>query len=194
LAAEDNLQVVYPTTPAQYFHVLRRQVVRPWRKPLIVLTPKSLLRNPRVVSSLDALAEARFQRIIPDRETSGHGIRRVLLCSGKIFYDLEQFREEKGRKDVAILRVEQLYPLQRKALDTALTAYRDDTPVFWVQEEPENMGAWRHMHMTYGDPLLGRFPFKVVARPVSATPATGSHASHDREQAQILERAFNQKV
>ncbi len=193
LAAEDNLQVVYPTTPAQYFHVLRRQVIRPWRKPLIVLTPKSLLRHPRVVSQLGDLAEGRFQRIIPDQNTSGSGIRRVLLCSGKVFYDLDQFREEKKREDVAIVRIEQLYPLSREQLDAALAPYRDSTPVYWVQEEPENMGAWRHMRMTYGDPLLGRFPFQVIARPVSATPATGSHGSHDLEQAQILERAFKRK-
>jgi 2-oxoglutarate dehydrogenase E1 component len=193
LAAEDNMQVVYPTTPAQYFHVLRRQVIRPWRKPLIVLTPKSLLRDPRVVSRLEDLAEEKFQRIIPDQNTSGSGIRRVLLCSGKIFYDLNEARESLKRDDVAIIRVEQLYPLTREQLDAALSPYRDDTPVFWVQEEPENMGAWRHMHMSFGDPLLGRFPFKLIARPTSATPATGSHASHEREQADILKQAFNRK-
>jgi 2-oxoglutarate dehydrogenase E1 component len=193
LAAEDNLQIVYPTTPAQYFHVLRRQVIRPWRKPLVVLTPKSLLRNPKVVSRLEDLAEGKFQRIISDSNTSGNGIRRVLLCSGKIFYDLQEARENFKRDDVAIIRIEQLYPLTREQLDAALAPYRDDTPVFWVQEEPENMGAWRHMFMTFGDPLLGRFPFKLISRPASATPATGSHASHEKEQSTILKQAFNQK-
>src|SRR6185503_11425356 len=109
MAAEDNIQVVNPTTPAQLFHVLRRQVLRPWRKPLVVLTPKSLLRHPRVVSPLSELSEGGFQRIIPDSNFERSGVRRVLLCSGKIYYELEKYREQQGRKEVAILRVEQLY-------------------------------------------------------------------------------------
>ncbi len=112
MAAEDNIQVVNPTTPAQLFHVLRRQVLRPWRKPLVVLTPKSLLRHPRVVSPLNELAEGAFQRIIPDSNPQRRDVKRVLLCSGKIFYELEKFREQQRREDVAILRVEQLYPLR----------------------------------------------------------------------------------
>jgi 2-oxoglutarate dehydrogenase E1 component len=115
------------------------------------------------------------------------------LCSGKLFYDLQEARENFKRDDVAIIRIEQLYPLTREQLDAALSPYRDDTPVFWVQEEPENMGAWRHMFMSFGDPLLGRFPFKLISRPASATPATGSHASHEKEQSAILKQAFNQK-
>jgi 2-oxoglutarate dehydrogenase E1 component len=194
MAAEDNIQVVNPTTPAQLFHVLRRQVVRPWRKPLVVLTPKSLLRHPRVVSPFLDLADGGFQRILPDGDPERTNVRRVLLCSGKVYYDLEKHREHHGRDDIAILRVEQLYPLREDHLASALDPYMDGTPVLWVQEEPHNMGAWRYMLVRFGDRLLGRFPFYGVTRPPSATPATGSHTSHEREQADIIERAFNSKV
>ena len=193
LAAEDNLQVVNPTTPAQYFHLLRRQVLRPWRKPLVVMTPKSLLRHPRVVSRLLDLADGGFQRLIPDSNPERHQVRRVLLCSGKIYYDLEKYREEQKRDDVAIVRLEQLYPLREQHLAAALDPYLDGTPVFWVQEEPENMGAWRYLLIHFGDRLLGRLPFAGISRPAAASPATGSHASHEREQAQIVDRAFNSK-
>jgi 2-oxoglutarate dehydrogenase E1 component len=193
LAAEDNIQVVNPTTPAQYFHVLRRQVLRPWRKPLIVMTPKSLLRHPRVLSPFSAFAEGGFQRLIPDDDSS-RDARRVLLCSGKIYYDLEKYRAQHQRDDVAIVRVEQLYPLRPEHVAAALDPYRDGTPVFWVQEEPHNMGAWRFLLVTFGERLLGRFPFCGITRPAAPSPATGSHASHEREQEQILERAFNSKL
>ena len=190
LAAEDNLQIVNPTTPAQYFHLLRRQVVRRYRKPLIVMTPKSLLRLPKVVSSLDDLAEGEFQRVLSDTQTDPRDVKRVLLCTGKIYYDLEKERETLGRDDVAILRLEQLYPLSEDALHAAFAPYADDTPVYWVQEEPENMGAWRFLRVTWGERLLGRLPFYGVSRPASASPATGSGSSHKLEQAELLKTAF----
>src|SRR5690606_32118966 len=134
----DNIQVAYPTTPAQYFHLLRRQVLRKWRKPLVVMSPKSLLRHPQVVSSLEELSTGTFQRIIPDSlEPNRVPTERILLCSGKIYYELEQRRRESGREDVAILRVEQLYPFPEKILKDALARYDADVPVIWVQEEPE---------------------------------------------------------
>jgi len=193
MAAEDNIQVVNPTTPAQLFHVLRRQVLRNWRKPLVVLTPKSLLRHARVVSPLSDLADGVFQRIIPDSNPQRSDVKRVLLCSGKIYYELEKFREQQQREDVALLRVEQLYPLRDEHLNAALKPYRDGTPVFWVQEEPHNMGAWRYLLANFSERLLGRFPFQGITRPAAATPATGSHTSHEREQAAVIERAFNSK-
>jgi len=193
LAAEDNLQVANPTTPAQFFHVLRRQVLRPWRKPLVVMTPKSLLRHPRVLSPLSDFATDGFQRVIPDSHPQRENVKRVLLCSGKIYYDLEKSREQQKREDVAIVRVEQLYPLREEHLAPALDTYLDGTPVFWVQEEPENMGAWRHMFLTFGERLFERLPFSGITRPAAASPATGSHASHEREQEEILQRAFNSK-
>ena len=192
LAAEDNLQIVYPTTPAQYFHCLRRQVLRSWRKPLVVMTPKSLLRHPRVVSSLDQLARGTFQRLLLDVfGKPAEQIQRILLCTGKIYYELEAHREETKREDVAILRLEQLYPLQDQLLETALAHYRDGTPAVWVQEEPANMGAWIHLYVRFGQKLLNRFPFSSVTRDRTASPATGSAKRHKQEQADIINRAFN---
>jgi 2-oxoglutarate dehydrogenase E1 component len=191
LAAEDNIQVVNLTTPAQYFHCLRRQVVRKWRKPLFVMTPKSLLRHPQAVSSLEELAEGGFQRIIPDSlpETETPP-RRVLLCSGKVYYELLAAREEKQAFDVALVRVEQIFPLTQEELAESLSVYPDETPVYWVQEEPNNMGAWRYFYCAFGPKIAGRWPLHSVTRPASASPATGSAASHRLEQAELIERAF----
>ncbi len=191
LAAEDNIQVVYPTTPAQYYHCLRRQVVRPWRKPLVIMTPKSLLRHPKVVSTLEECAQGNFQRIIPDSlALPVDKVRRILLCTGKIFYDLDKHREETKAEDVAIIRIEQIYPLDHEKLAEILRAYREGTPVSWVQEEPENMGAWRFLLVRFGASLFNRFPFSGIYRPASASPATGSASCHKKEQAQIVSEAF----
>jgi 2-oxoglutarate dehydrogenase E1 component len=187
LAAEDNIQVAYPTTPAQYFHLLRRQTLRKWRKPLVVMTPKGLLRHPQAVSPLDDCAHGRFQNVIPDDRRAS---KRLLLCTGKIFYELLQRREELKRADVGIVRVEQLYPFPRTELEAALKRYTDDTPAMWVQEEPENMGAWRYMQITCGSRLLARFPFTSVCRPAAASPTSGSTRAHKLEQEKLLGAAF----
>ncbi|MBU6308674.1 MAG: 2-oxoglutarate dehydrogenase E1 component [Planctomycetes bacterium] len=191
LCAKDNIQVAQPTTPAQLFHLLRRQVLRVWRKPLVVMTPKSLLRNPACVSSLDDFVKGGFQRVLADTtDTAPRDIHRVLLCSGKVAYELEKRRQELGRRDVAIIRVEQLYPLPRQALEEALANYTPGTPVVWVQEEPENMGAWRFVRIHFGEKLFDRFPFSGVCRQSAASPATGSKKSHDMEQNELLSAAF----
>ena len=189
LAAEDNFQLVYPTTPAQYFQVLRRQVLRPIRKPLIVLTPKSLLRNPTVVSDLDALASGTFHRVIPEARVAG-AVERVLLCSGKIYYDLEQYGREHGRDDVAIVRLEQLYPTPLETLRTTLADVADGTDVIWVQEEPRNMGAWPYLSTLLGESLFDRLPLTSIARAASASTATGSASSHRIEQQELITHAF----
>jgi 2-oxoglutarate dehydrogenase E1 component len=189
LGAEDNIQVVNPTTPAQMFHLLRRQVLRSWRKPLVVMTPKSLLRHPEVISSLDDLATGSFQSIIADSLPT-ENVRRVLVCSGKIYYDLKKHREEQKREDVAILRIEQLYPLHKDTLEKLLSGYAVDTPVYWVQEEPENMGPWRYLYVQFGERLFGRHPFIGVSRTASASPGTGSASMHKKEQADVVQRAF----
>jgi len=196
LAAEDNLQIVQPTTPAQLFHLLRRQMLRKWRKPLVVLTPKSLLRSPDMVSALDALAQGGFQRLIgdPRRDAGTDHVREVLACTGKIFFELERERQRLGRDDLHVLRVEQLYPLPASLLQAALAGYRPDLPVRWVQEEPENMGAWPHLKIRFGSRLLGTHPLSAVCRPVSASPATGSSASHKLEHLFLLERVFGPDV
>jgi 2-oxoglutarate dehydrogenase E1 component len=190
LCAEDNIQVCYPTTPAQMFHLLRRQVHRPLRKPLVVATPKSLLRHPQAVSSLDDLTTGTFRRILPDPVADPAKVRRVMLCSGKIYYDLVHAQEVLGAEDVAIIRVEQLYPLRPSDLAAALAPFAAGTPVLWVQEEPANMGAWPFLQVHFKDPLLGRHPFRAVTRAASASPATGSAVSHRMEQELLIEHAF----
>jgi len=191
LAADDNIQVVNPTTPAQYFHCLRRQVTRPWRKPLIVMTPKSLLRHPSVVSSLEDCASGVFQRILPDiTRPQPSAVKRILLCSGKVYYDLQKQREDAKRADVAIIRLEQLYPLRLEELQSILSRYPEGTPVFWVQEEPENMGAWRYLFTRFGPKLFGKYPFSGIYREASASPATGSASRHKREQMELVKQAL----
>ncbi|MGE4057111.1 MAG: 2-oxoglutarate dehydrogenase E1 component, partial [Vicinamibacterales bacterium] len=189
LAADDNLQITYPTTPAQYFHLLRRQVVRPIRKPLIVMTPKSLLRDPKVVSPLADFSTGRFRRVIPDDQTDYAGVSRVILTTGKVYYDLVETREATGRKDVAIIRLEQLYPLADELVEAVMAPFADSVPVVWVQEEPENMGAWRYLRARFGESIVGR-PLTCVSRPASASPATGSASRHKQEQRDLVARAL----
>jgi 2-oxoglutarate dehydrogenase E1 component len=189
LSASDNIQVVNPTTPAQYFHVLRRQVLRRWRKPLIVLTPKSLLRSPAAVSPIEDFTSGCFQRILPD-QGGKQPVVRVLICSGKLYYELEAQRREMKREDVAILRMEQLAPLPKELLRSALAQYADGTPVVWVQEEPENMGAWYYLRVNLGEKLFDRLPFSGVYRRASASPATGSNSAHKKEQRELIAKAF----
>jgi 2-oxoglutarate dehydrogenase E1 component len=189
LAAEDNIQIVQPSTPGQYFHVLRRQAIRKWRKPLVVFTPKSMLRNPQAVSTLADCASGRFQRVLPEA-VAGQNIKRILLCTGKVFYDLAAYRAEHQRHDVAIIRLEQLYPLHPGRLEQLLAGYAEHTPALWVQEEPANMGGWRYLHEKFGKKLFNRFPFALVSRVESASPATGSAHAHKLEQANLVRRAF----
>jgi 2-oxoglutarate dehydrogenase E1 component len=191
LCAEDNMQVVNLTTPAQLFHCLRRQVIRPWRKPLIVMSPKSLLRHRRAVSTMDELANGSFERIIPEGSSiDPKKVERVILCSGKVYYDLLERRESEERDDVAIVRVEQLYPLRGSELKKALAPYKDDVDLVWVQEEPWNMGAWFFIR-GYLPGLLGKdLLLRCIARPESASPATGSSASHKLEQQMLLDEVF----
>lgn len=191
-SAEDNIQIAYPTTPAQFFHLLRRQVLRPWRKPLVVFTPKSLLRHPRAVSSLEDCAHGSFQRIIPDVNAlvRCEQIKRVLICTGKIYYELDDYRRENDRDDVAILRLEQLYPRFRGLIAETLEPYKN-ADVFWVQEEPRNMGGWRSTRAMFGRDLFERLGLTGITRPESSSPATGSASSHKLEQQDLIERAFN---
>ncbi|MBX3227898.1 MAG: 2-oxoglutarate dehydrogenase E1 component [Labilithrix sp.] len=189
LAASDNIQVCNLTTPAQLFHCLRRQVLRPWRKPLVIFTPKSLLRHKEAVSTTDDLANGRFQRVIPDAATDPAKVKRVLLCTGKVYYDLLDARRKLGRQDVAIVRLEQLYPLNQE-LTEVLAAYKDGTRLVWVQEEPRNAGSWYFLNANLVATIGERLPLSVVSRPAAASPATGSKASHDLEQKRLIEEAF----
>jgi 2-oxoglutarate dehydrogenase E1 component len=187
MAAEDNIQVAYPTTPAQYFHLLRRQVKRKFRKPLVVMTPKSLLRLPAAVSPVSEFAAGGFREVLDDKTANPDQVTRVLVCSGKVYYDLAKKHEELGASAVAVLRLEQLYPWPEAQLAAALGRYRRAREWVWVQEESQNMGGW-----TFAEPRLRamNFPFEYVGRDASASPATGSHHVHEKEQKLLVDGAF----
>ncbi|HET6420370.1 MAG TPA: 2-oxoglutarate dehydrogenase E1 component [Geobacteraceae bacterium] len=187
LCGENNIQVVFPSTPAQYFHLLRRQVKQPFRIPLVVFTPKSLLRHPLCVSRLDEFTDGWFQEILPGAEDP-EKINVVLICSGKIFFELLERKMKEGREDMAIIRVEQLYPLRADLLRAEISRYRKAGSFSWVQEEPRNMGAWMFIR-PYLAEILGRDP-AYIGRKEDATPAVGSHRQHKIEQARIVEEVF----
>ena len=192
LSAEDNWFVCNLTLPAQFFHVLRRQVHNPTRKPLIIMTPKSLLRLREATSTLEDLSDGGFRYVIDEtRDLDPANVRRVVLCSGKIYYDLLGHAQENEHDDVAIVRVEQLYPLATSALTSTLKKY-PGAEIVWVQEEPENMGAWWYMFPHLIE-LTGERPARVT-RAASASPATGFKEAHEIEQNRILETAFAEKI
>jgi 2-oxoglutarate dehydrogenase E1 component len=191
LCAGENLQVCNPTTPAQYFHLLRRQVKAAYRKPLVIMTPKSLLRHPLAVSGLDALAQGTFRGVLEDPEADA-AAAGVVFCSGKIFYDLLQRRRDLGRADVAILRFEQLYPFPQSPLRMVVKRFKQAQKFFWAQEEPENMGAWSFIRPRL-EAIIGK-PLTYIGRRESATPATGFPHIYRREQAEIIDRAIGPKT
>ncbi|HEV7193553.1 MAG TPA: multifunctional oxoglutarate decarboxylase/oxoglutarate dehydrogenase thiamine pyrophosphate-binding subunit/dihydrolipoyllysine-residue succinyltransferase subunit [Jatrophihabitantaceae bacterium] len=188
MAAENNMTVAMCSTPANYFHLLRRQGLSPVRRPLIAFTPKSLLRLKAAVSELDDFTTGAFRPVIADDHADPANVRRVLICTGKVYYDLAAARQENGHDDVAILTVEQLYPLPADALAAELARY-PDAQVVWVQEEPANQGAWPFMALNLPEHLGGR-PLMRVSRRASASPAVGSHAIHEAQQAEIVATAF----
>jgi 2-oxoglutarate dehydrogenase E1 component len=184
--AEDNIQLCNPTTPAQYFHVLRRQLARDFRKPLILMTPKSLLRHKQAVSPTEDLCTGHFRDVLDD-PLEPVSARRVLLCGGKVYYDLADERAKLGRDDVAIVRIEQLYPFPAELLRRVLGRYHRAEQCVWVQEESMNMGGW-----TFIEPRLRamEIPVQYVGRDASASPATGSHRIHAREQQDLVHAAL----
>ncbi len=190
LCAEDNMVVCNPTTPAQFFHLMRRQVVRPWRKPLVVMTPKSLLRLPEATSTIEDLSEGGFARLLFEMPAKGAAnATRLLLCSGKVYYELLARREAEGRDDIVLARMEQLYPMHQRDFDALFAAYPRVKDVVWVQEEPRNMGAWCVMQGRLGG-FIGKRALTAVTRPESASPATGSAKAHKIEQGRLVDEAF----
>jgi 2-oxoglutarate dehydrogenase E1 component len=192
LCAEDNMQVCNLTTPGQMFHVLRRQIHRRWRKPLIIMTPKSLLRTRGSFSDRSVLTEGSFQRFIGDPDVAPGDVRHVMACTGKVYYDLVAEREKRKRSDVAIVRVEQLYPFPASAFEQELDRYERAEKLSWVQEEPQNMGAWQFIRPLLEAATRERLPIDYVGRAASASPATGSPESHKLEQELILKDAFGE--
>jgi multifunctional 2-oxoglutarate metabolism enzyme len=189
LCAEGNMQVVYPTTPAQYFHVLRRQMANNPRKPLIVMTPKSLLRLPAAASPIDDLASGRFEPVLLDHEIAPAEVKRIVLTGGKVYYDLRAARD-KAKANVPVIRLEQFYPFPQPMLAKALKQYPNATEVLWVQEEPQNMGAWRFLSDRLQGLVGANQKLQYVGRPVSASPATGSHHDHEAQQQALVARAI----
>ncbi|HWB96969.1 MAG TPA: hypothetical protein VG672_09710, partial [Bryobacteraceae bacterium] len=199
LCAENNLTVANCTTPAQYFHLLRRQMYggpdrRGMRKPLVVFTPKSLLRHPKAVSTIQEFTGSGFREVLSDAgPIEAERISRVVFCSGKVYYDLLAEREKQGAEHVAVIRVEQLYPFPEDQVNDLLARYPVSAEVAWVQEEPRNMGAWRFVREQI-QPLLdssGR-ELRYVGRAESASPATGSGKRHQQEQAEIVSDALSE--
>lgn len=189
LAGHENMQIVNPTTPAQLFHLLRRQVKQPLQKPLVVLTPKGLLRHPACISRIKELTQGQFSLFLDDPKKPNQ-IRRLILCSGRIYYDLDAQREKEKRHDLAIIRIEQLYPLNISELKNIIAQYGSFQDCQWVQEEPENMGAWPFISFYLTQVLPQGVPFYYVGRERSATPATGFYARHKQELANILHQVF----
>jgi 2-oxoglutarate decarboxylase len=197
MAAEANLRIANPTTPANYFHLLRRQALSPVRKPLVVFTPKSLLRHRDVVSGIEDFTTGGFQPVIgdtaplpePPRPIDPAAVRRVLLCTGKIYYDLAQARADRGITDTAILRMEQLYPLPVDEIRAALATFPAAEDIAWVQEEPANQGAWSFVALNLLEHLDG-VRLRRISRPAAAASATGSTKVHELEQAALLEAAL----
>ena len=187
LCAGDNMQVCYPTTPAQYFHLLRRQVKAPWRKPLVVMTPKSLLRLPAAISSLEELSKGSFQEVLDQQQHSGD-IRRVVLCSGKLYYALLQRQQELEDDTSAIIRLEQLYPFPEQRLSEVLSGYSDAKHWLWAQEEPENMGGWQFVRFRLEN-IIGR-PLEYVGRDASPSPASGFPLIYRQRQEAIIDQAI----
>lgn len=189
LAAQDNMRIVNPTTPAQFFHLIRRQIINPTRKPLIAFTPKGLLRHPVCVSRLDDLTQGSFQEILDDPEKR-YQAKRLLLCSGRIYYDLIAEREKRKQVNVAVVRIEQLYPLHTERLTEVIRQYKGLQECMWVQEEPCNMGAWEFLHSQLPGLLPKEVNLRYVGRKRSASPAAGSYAIHKKQHAEIMDTAL----
>ena len=190
LCAEDNWQVTYPTTPAQYFHLLRRQVKRPWRKPLVVMSPKSLLRHPAATSPISELSQGGFQCVLQDTKVSADKVQRIMLCTGKIYYDLVDERKRRSDGQTAICRIEQLYPFRVPDISALLVQYPSAREMIWVQEEPANMGAQSFVAPRLLALLPANVQLRFASRVESASPATGSYKAHVLEHKKLMDEAF----
>ncbi|KEY91186.1 2-oxoglutarate dehydrogenase E1 component [Candidatus Photodesmus blepharus] len=192
LCAEQNMQVVIPSTPAQVYHMIRRQVIRPMRRPLIVMSPKSLLRHPLCTSSLKELAEGTFQAVLGEVDSlDKEKIKRVVFCSGKVYFDVLEERRNSKRDDVAIIRVEQLYPFPLEELETAIAEYTNVVDYVWCQEEPQNQGAWYNSQHNFRMAIPSSANLRYAGRPASASPAVGYMSVHLKQQKELVKDALN---
>jgi 2-oxoglutarate dehydrogenase E1 component len=192
LAADNNMQIVQPTSASQIFHVLRRQMVRLFRKPLVILTPKSLLRAKDASSPMAEFTRGDFKTVIGEHhaEINPEKVRRVIACSGKVYYDLVRKREDRKALDVAIVRVEQLYPFPHKAFAAEMKRYPNATDIVWCQDEPQNQGAWFFVQHYVHENMNDGQRLGYAGRPASASPAVGYAHLHQEQQKALLEQAF----
>jgi 2-oxoglutarate dehydrogenase E1 component len=192
LCSVHNMQVCVPSTPAQMFHLLRRQMVRNCRKPLIVMTPKSLLRHKLCISSLDDLTQGTFKWVLPEvDELQAEKVKRVIICSGKVYYDLLDARRLNQIEDIAILRIEQIYPFPGEQLDTLLSQYENASELIWCQEEPKNQGAWDFSKLRIPALINKRWHLGYAGREPSAAPAVGSAKLHVQQQQDLVSAALD---
>jgi len=192
LCAQHNMQVCYPSTPAQMFHMIRRQMLRPYRKPLIVMTPKSLLRHKLSTSSLEELHSGGFQNVIPEIDKlTNKNVKRVVFCTGKVYFDLLEQRRNDNIKDIAICRVEQLYPFPRTEVMKELKRYSNASEVVWCQEEPKNQGAWYQIMHHFRRCVSAQHTLLYAGREASASPAAGYLAVHREQQARLVHAALS---
>ena len=195
LCADYNMQICVPSTPAQMFHMLRRQMIRPFRKPLIIISPKSLLRHKESISSLDDLANGEFQVVIPDVELRNtQKVKRVVFCSGKVYFDLVAARRERGIDDIGIVRIEQLYPFPHDHFKIEIDRYKDAKEIVWCQEEPGNQGAWHRIQHYLQRQMLPHQKLSYALRPSSSTPAGGYLALHNQRQKAVVDAALSHGV
>lgn len=195
LCAELNIQVCVPSTPAQFFHMIRRQMLRAYRKPLIVMTPKSLLRHKFSVSPLTDLSAGQFELIIPDVETlDAKEIRRIVFCSGKVYYDLAEARQVHNVTDTALVRIEQLYPFPVNEYAAVIESYQNATDIIWCQEEPRNQGAWYQIRHRLQEPLGEDRQLYYAGRSGAAAPASGVFKLHLQQQQALVEAALNIRI
>jgi 2-oxoglutarate dehydrogenase E1 component len=187
LSADRNMQIVNATTPANFYHALRRQLKREYRTPLVVFTPKSLLRHPEVTSKMDELSKGSFQEIIEDQSVTKKDVKTVVCCSGKLFYELRKKRDEEDIKDLALVRIEQLYPFPQKQFNKLLKSYKNAENLVWAQEEPENMGAWSYVRTTTEQAA----DWELVSRHSSASPASGSTKVFAKRQQAIIDKVMS---
>jgi 2-oxoglutarate dehydrogenase E1 component len=183
--ADNNMQVVNTSTPANHFHLLRRQLKREFRKPLVVFSPKMLLRHPAATSSLDEMAKGSFQEVIDDPTAKAGNVDTVVFCSGKFYYEMKEKANEYGVDNMAFVRVEQLYPLPKKQIDSIIAKYKGAKNILWAQEEPSNMGAWTYIAMSMRD-----IPFIGICRNATAAAAEGSKKLHEKRLKQLFEDLF----
>jgi 2-oxoglutarate dehydrogenase E1 component len=195
LCANHNIQVCNPTTPAQIFHLLRRQMLRPYRHPLIVMSPKSLLRHRLATSTKQALIEGEFKNVIDEiDEIDPKKVKRIVMCSGKVYYDLLETRRSRSLEDVAIIRIEQLYPFPQKEFDKIIKRYKNAKMYIWCQEEPQNQGAWDQIkHRFYPLTSKGK-PLHYVGRSTAAAPAVGYRTVHVSQQEQLIDEALSGRI